>query len=453
MVAKIVLCTCAHKIYNFIGYTLEATLDNHVKRLQRNFSDAITQIIEEFDRQHHDGSIELVAVATYVQNHLLLPGEIKLTNLADIRSIFGQISPYYDFLECEIVKDLVNKFIKEQVHIVEPLQQHIADVLEFSKSTPIGVLVNNLGQVVDNAYANNDMSNLLYPMHMKATSEWGEQSIQSFYVLFRFLIPQPYPLLSLVKHINMYNTGIISIDYAILSSHADAIVQYADQQCSCLLKYVGIFFLSIGDMFEFEDEKITEFSFNKQFLEVAEKGEEEVVKFLLDVRVDINYGDSNKMTALMISSRRGHSRVVQLLLQNGADVNSQGITGWTALIAASGRHIEPINLLLKYNANPNLQMESGWNALMEASEKGQYEIAEQLLLHKADPNAQMESGWSALMAASGRGHLKIVELLLKHNADPNAKARGRYTALMAAHDKGHDDIVKRLQGITKSALL
>ena len=431
--------------------------DEHAKkillRLYRSFSDLITRVIEEFDRQRHDGSIELVTVATYVQDRLLLPNEIKLTDSADMRSLFDQISPYYDFLECGIIKDLVNKFIKKQVHIVESVQQHITEALEFSKSTPIGVLVNNLGQVVDDASANNDMSSLLYPMHMKATSEWGEQSIQSFYVLFRFLIPQPYPLLSLVKHINIHDTGIISIDYAILISHADDIAQYADQQRSHLLKYVGIFFLSIGDMFEFEDEKITEFSFNKQFLEVAERGEEEVVKFLLDAGVNVNYGDSNKMTALMISSRRGHSSVVQLLLQNGADVNSQGITGWTALIAASGRYIEPINLLLKYNANPNLQMESGWNALMEASEKGQYEIAEQLLLHKADPNAQMRSGWSALMAASQKGHLEVVELLLKHNANPNAKARARYTALMAARDKGHDDIVKRLQGVTKSTLL
>ena len=427
--------------------------DEHAKkillRLYRSFSDLIARVIEEFDRQRHDGSIELVTVATYVQDRLLLPNEIKLTDSTDMISLFDQISPYYDFLECGIIKDLVNKFIKKQAHIVEPLQQHITDALEFSKSTPIRELVNNLGQVVDHASVNNDMSNLLYPMHMKATSEWGEQSIQSFYVLFRFLIPQPYPLLSLVKHISIYGTGSISIDYVILSSHADAI---ADQQRSHLWKYVGIFFLSIGNMFEFEDEKLTEFSFGKHFLKAAEEGEEEVVKFLLDVGVDANYVDINKMTALMASSERGQTRVVQLLLQNGADANMQSETSnWTALVAASDNgHIDVVNLLLKNNANPNLQMVRGWTALMGACENGYYEIAEQLLLHKADPNAQMKKGWSALMAASEHGHLKIVELLLRHNANPNAKAgaRGRYTALMAARDKGHDDIVNLLQGVT-----
>ena len=415
-----------------------------MKRLERHFSDLITQIIEEFDRQHHDGSIKLVTVATYVQNRLLLPEEIKLTNSADIRSIFGQISPYYDFLECEIIKDLVNKFIKKQVSIVESLQQHIADALEFSKSTSIGELVNNLSQVADNAPAN--ISNLLYKMHIKATSEWGRQPIQSFYKLFRFLIPQPYPIPSLAKHISIYGTGSISIDYAILSSHAEAIT---DQQCSRLLKYVGIFFLSIGDMFEFEDEKLTEFSFGKNFLKAAEEGEEEVVEFLLDVGVDINYVDINKMTALMASSEQGQTKVVQLLLQNGADVNMLNETNWTALIAASDNgHTEAANLLLKYNADPNLQMDSGWTALMGACENGYYQIAKQLLLHKADPNAQMGTGWSALMAASEHGHLEVVELLLQHNADPNAETTDGYTALMAAHDDGHDHVVERLKSVT-----
>ena len=219
-----------------------------------------------------------------------------------MRNLFDQISPYYDYLECEIIKDLEEKFIKNQ-DILASVQQHIADTLEFSKSTPIEELIKNLCQAVGQIGANNEMCNLLYPMRIKMTNAWAKQPIQSLYTLFRFFIPQPYPMLSLVKHISIYGTGSISIDYAILSSHADAIAQYIDQQRSHLLKYVGIFFLSIGDMFEFEDEKLAEFSFDKQFHEVAEKGEEKAVQFLLDVGVNVNCVDSKELTALMISSR------------------------------------------------------------------------------------------------------------------------------------------------------
>ena len=415
-----------------------------MKRLYRSFSDLIARVIEEFDRQCHDGSIELVTVATYVQDRLLLPNEIELTDSADMKSLFDQISPYYDFLECKIIEDLVTKFIKKQVQIVKSLQQHVADAFEFMKFTPVEELIKNLGKAVGRESANNEMHNHLYPMHIKMTNAWAKQPIQFLYTLFRFFIPQPYPMLSLVKHIRIYDNGSISIDYVILSSHADAIAQYADQQRSHLLKYVGIFFLSIGDIFEFEDDVIIEFSFEKQFHEVADKGEGEAIQFLIDIGVNVNCIDSKKLTALIISSRRGHGKAVQLLLQNGADVNMQSDTGWTALIIASSKHLESINLLLKYNANPNLQMESGWSALMEASERGQYEIVEQLLLHNADPNAQMKSGWSALMAATKKKHLKIVKLLLKHNANPDLQTESGWNALMEASEKGQHEIVEQL---------
>jgi hypothetical protein len=61
------------------------------------------------------------------------------------------------------------------------------------------------------------------------------------------------------------------------------------------------------------------------------------------------------MTALIYAANKGHIKIVELLLNAGADVNSQTDIGSTALIgAASDGHIETVQLLINAGANPDL---------------------------------------------------------------------------------------------------
>lgn len=53
----------------------------------------------------------------------------------------------------------------------------------------------------------------------------------------------------------------------------------------------------------------------------SEYGSAEAVKFLIDNGADINQKNDNGKDALMYSSERGHFAVVQLLIQNRADVS------------------------------------------------------------------------------------------------------------------------------------
>ncbi|NBR95459.1 MAG: ankyrin repeat domain-containing protein [Proteobacteria bacterium] len=59
-------------------------------------------------------------------------------------------------------------------------------------------------------------------------------------------------------------------------------------------------------------------------------------------------------TALMLAAIEGHTEVVKLLLDKGADVNSRLETGETALIlAAQGGHKEVMELLIKKLSTPS----------------------------------------------------------------------------------------------------
>ena len=74
-------------------------------------------------------------------------------------------------------------------------------------------------------------------------------------------------------------------------------------------------------------------------LVAAERGEEEAVLAWLEGggRADATYerGGVSGLTLLMGAAGNGHERVVELLLQRGAEINKQDSDGWTALMYAA----------------------------------------------------------------------------------------------------------------------
>ena len=62
-----------------------------------------------------------------------------------------------------------------------------------------------------------------------------------------------------------------------------------------------------------------------------------------------------------VASFNGHHQVVELLLKEHADINTQNENGWTALVVASfNGHHQVAELLLKEHAEINTQNENGW---------------------------------------------------------------------------------------------
>ena len=90
-------------------------------------------------------------------------------------------------------------------------------------------------------------------------------------------------------------------------------------------------------------------------------------------------------TALIYASENGHIEIVEVLLDNGADVNAYNNYGNTALMMASENgHIEIVEMLLKKGADLDAKNNDGETALKTASEKGHEEVVEMLLDNGAD---------------------------------------------------------------------
>ncbi len=166
----------------------------------------------------------------------------------------------------------------------------------------------------------------------------------------------------------------------------------------------------------------------------------------------------------MWAAEQGHSAIVKLLLDNGADVDAQSkiiqpvrrnglgfarpgpdgkpsvepMGGLTPLLFASREgSFETVRVLVDAGAKVDKTSFDGSSPLLVAIQNGQYEIARFLLSHGADPNQANTKGWTPLYLAvsnrnalttavpppSSEGALDFIKVLLDRGADPNRRIR------------------------------
>ncbi|RJE23332.1 Ankyrin repeat protein [Aspergillus sclerotialis] len=126
--------------------------------------------------------------------------------------------------------------------------------------------------------------------------------------------------------------------------------------------------------------------------------------------------------ALQAASSNSHEKVVQMLLDKGANVNAQDGFYGNALQAASSRGYEKIvQMLLEKSADVNAQGGYYGNALQAASSNSHEKVVQMLLDKGANVNAQGGENGNALQAALYNGHQKVVQMLLEKGADMNTQ--------------------------------
>ena len=156
-------------------------------------------------------------------------------------------------------------------------------------------------------------------------------------------------------------------------------------------------------------------------------------------------GAVDDMTPLRLSVVHGHTDLVRLLLQAGAEANTQDKDGMTALhLAADEGYTSIVALLLEKGVEVNTQAKDGRTALHLAAQKGRASIVALLLEKGVEVNTQAKDGATALHLAAQKGRASIVALLLEKGAAIDARNQDGLTALHKAALSDHASIVELL---------
>jgi ankyrin repeat protein len=175
-------------------------------------------------------------------------------------------------------------------------------------------------------------------------------------------------------------------------------------------------------------------------------GDHEMVKVLLEQKVNPDITLKNGWKPLHLASNRDYCAIAELLLYFGATVDYEDNEKYTALhCAVNNNHINSADLLLKAGANVNHANKNGRTSLRIALDKGYIEMAKLLIDYNPDVNYADKDGVTALYAASQNGHAEIVQLLL-NNTQTNIDCKDKFgsSALHVACYYGHTDIAQLL---------
>ncbi|KAL8752513.1 MAG: hypothetical protein Q9199_005692 [Rusavskia elegans] len=169
---------------------------------------------------------------------------------------------------------------------------------------------------------------------------------------------------------------------------------------------------------------------NSSFNLAVSNGQARSIEILLDYGANINSEDKDGRTALLTASEAGNLNLMHLLLDKGFDKEARSSTGRNALLRAVEESHESCVLgLLERGADVNSKDLQGMTALHVAAYGGKIRLLNILLSRGIDQDAQDQRGETALLRAVLGSHKSCVLALLDHGADINRTDSRGTTAL------------------------
>jgi ankyrin repeat protein len=119
-------------------------------------------------------------------------------------------------------------------------------------------------------------------------------------------------------------------------------------------------------------------------------------------------------------------KIVQYLVEKGADVDAERDNGHTVLhTAALSGNLDVVQYLVEQGADVDAKRDDGWTGLHMAAYSGTLDIVKYLVNEQgANVDAKTDDGWTVLHSAAYSGKLDIVKYLVEtKQMDPNLELR------------------------------
>ncbi|MBN2182486.1 MAG: ankyrin repeat domain-containing protein [Sedimentisphaerales bacterium] len=160
----------------------------------------------------------------------------------------------------------------------------------------------------------------------------------------------------------------------------------------------------------------------KPIHKAAYEGDLKKVKEIIDRDPNqVNVQDAQDFTPLHLASGKGHTEIVEFLLNHGANTELETCTGHTPMMLAAwyardGKY-ETIKTLLEHGAKVNHKNEDGGTALHLAAMYSGKEVMNLLISYGADVNARDKDQTTPLHKAAMLNNIEASKALVEHGAD------------------------------------
>lgn len=180
--------------------------------------------------------------------------------------------------------------------------------------------------------------------------------------------------------------------------------------------------------------------------EAAKYGDlEAVIHHIKKLNKFVDSLDDNNTTSLIYAANKGHEKIVEFLIKEGASINVIFSNYSPLMLASMNGHKNIVKLLLDCGCDLTTKDARGNNALMLASKKGFFDIVKMIdsngIINLNECNAE---GLNALMLASINGHLNITNYLIEKGTNLYLKDSHDSSALALAVIHNQYDIFKIL---------
>lgn len=263
--------------------------------------------------------------------------------------------------------------------------------------------------------------------------------------------------------------GCLALDYAMLSQSREIALwildEYKKQQASGRLSTLPVGVFSAPELAARYDQgdvilRLVSVGFNvgqrgktsdPQPLHVAAaRGCQSALKALLDKGVPVDCQDDDRQTALLEAAEGNHKTVIDTLIEANANIHHHGWDDLTALHYASlNGNLKLVQLLLDRGANVEPCSGPKWNhqaPIHLAAEKNHAHVIEMLAdpKRKGDINRASVNGYSPLLIAVANGSLESTQILVKLGADCSVSSSSKSSPLHESAKTGNIEIANIL---------
>ena len=159
-----------------------------------------------------------------------------------------------------------------------------------------------------------------------------------------------------------------------------------------------------------------------------------------------NEASNDGKTPLFHAAAQGHTRLMELLLEAGANTDEPEFArGWTPLFAAARNDLlDAVRLLVEHGAAKDQANNLGATPLIAAARSGHHDIVRFLVEVGAAKDHAANHGVTPLLIAAQNGHLDVVRFLVQVGAAKDLAANDGATPLLVAAETGNLDILRLL---------